>query len=113
MADAAREVKPDASVIYVPPPFAADAIIDAIKAEIPLVVTITEGVPQHDMVKVSIFLGAISDPTTHFSLFSGEMALEPAACDPFDRTQLSWNHQGRRVQDRYHAWIHPHQGKDR
>lgn len=50
--DAAREVKPDASVIYVPPPFAADAIIDAIKAEIPLVVAITEGVPQHDMVKV-------------------------------------------------------------
>jgi hypothetical protein len=50
--DAARELKPDASVIYVPPPFAADAIIDAIKAEIPLVVTITEGVPQHDMVKV-------------------------------------------------------------
>jgi len=50
--DAARELKPDATVIYVPPPFAADAIIDAIKAEIPLVVAITEGVPQHDMVKV-------------------------------------------------------------
>ena len=51
--EAADSVKPDATVIYVPPPFAADAIIDAIKAEIPLIVCITEGVPQHDMVKVS------------------------------------------------------------
>ena len=40
---AMKALKPDASVIYVPPPFAADAIIDAVKAEIPLIVCITEG----------------------------------------------------------------------
>ncbi|CAG8508662.1 13625_t:CDS:2 [Acaulospora morrowiae] len=50
--NAVREVKPDASVIYVPPPFAAAAIIESIEAEVPLVVTITEGIPQKDMVKV-------------------------------------------------------------
>ncbi len=52
VADAVAETGADASVIYVPPAFASDAILEAIDAEIPLVVCITEGVPVLDMVKV-------------------------------------------------------------
>jgi succinyl-CoA synthetase alpha subunit len=50
--DAAEATGADASVVYVPAAFAADAILEAIDAEIPLVVCITEGVPVLDMVKV-------------------------------------------------------------
>jgi succinyl-CoA synthetase alpha subunit len=52
VAEAREATKADASVIYVPPPFAADAICEAIEAEIPLIVAITEGIPVLDMVKV-------------------------------------------------------------
>jgi succinyl-CoA synthetase alpha subunit len=52
VAEAVTATGADASVIYVPPPFAADSILEAIDAEVPLIVAITEGVPVLDMVKV-------------------------------------------------------------
>ncbi|MEN3971985.1 succinate--CoA ligase subunit alpha [Sphingomicrobium sp. XHP0235] len=56
VAEAVEATGADASVIYVPPPFAADAICEAIAAEVPLIVAITEGIPVLDMVKVKAAL---------------------------------------------------------
>src|ERR1041384_4456957 len=56
VADAVKEVGANASVIYVPPAFAADAVMEAADAGIPVVVCITEGIPALDMVKVKEYL---------------------------------------------------------
>ena len=52
VAEIAKTERVDASAIYVPPPFAADSILEAIDAEIPLIICITEGIPVSDMVRV-------------------------------------------------------------
>ena len=56
VADAVKETGANASVIYVPPAFAADAIMEAADSNIPLVVCITEGIPVADMVKAKEYL---------------------------------------------------------
>jgi len=56
VADAVKETGADVSIIFVPPAFAADAIMEAAESKIGLVVCITEGIPVQDMVKVKNFL---------------------------------------------------------
>ena len=56
VADAVREAGADVSVIFVPPPFAADAVMEAADAGIGVVICITEGIPVQDMVKVRAYL---------------------------------------------------------
>ncbi len=62
VSDAVSETGANATVIFVPPPFAADAIMEAADAGLPLIVCITEGIPAADMIKVHEYLK--SKPTT-------------------------------------------------
>jgi succinyl-CoA synthetase alpha subunit len=57
MRDAVRDTGADVSMIYVPPPFAADAILEAADSGVDLIVCVTEGIPVNDMVKVKSALG--------------------------------------------------------
>ncbi|MDG2455391.1 MAG: succinate--CoA ligase subunit alpha [Bacteroidia bacterium] len=57
VADAVLKTEADTSIIFVPPPFAADAIMEAAEAGIKVIVCITEGIPVADMVKVKAYLG--------------------------------------------------------
>jgi len=61
VADAVAETGADASVIYVPPPFAADAILEAADAGIKVIVTITEGIPVQDMMTVKAVVSDMPD----------------------------------------------------
>src|SRR5437764_1714263 len=77
VAQAVSEAGANASIIYVPPPFAADAILEAADAGIPLVVCITEGIPALDMVKVKRYL---QDTTTRLIGPNCPGVISPGKC---------------------------------
>lgn len=74
-------MKPEATVLYVPPPTAADAILEAIENEIGLIVCITEGIPQADEIKVSTIGGPPLLYSAHTSL-GPKRAQEPVQVSP-------------------------------
>src|SRR5437870_7420308 len=77
VADAVKEAGANASVIYVPPAFAADAIMEAADAGIPVVVCITEGIPTLDMVKDKEYL---SDKPTRLIVPICQGIISPGKC---------------------------------
>jgi succinyl-CoA synthetase alpha subunit len=77
VAEAVAMTQATASVVYVPPPFAADSILEAIDAEVPLIVCITEGIPVLDMVKVK---RALSDSKSRLIGPNCPGVLTPGEC---------------------------------
>jgi hypothetical protein len=108
---AVRDVKPDATILYVPPPTAADAIIEAIENEIGLIVCVTEGIPQADEIKVGSFAGYVRTSSWTFIYLGHECAQEPIQISSC-WTQLPRYHQPTRLQNGYPTWPHPQTRKD-
>jgi succinyl-CoA synthetase alpha subunit len=77
VAEAVKQTGADASAIYVPPPFAADSILEAIDAEVPLIICITEGIPVTDMIKVK---KALAGSKSRLIGPNGPGVLTPDAC---------------------------------
>jgi len=77
MEEAARETGANASVIFVPPPFAADAVMEAADAGIGVVICITEGIPTFDMIKVHQYL---EDRETHLIGPNCPGVISPGKC---------------------------------
>ena len=92
--EAVEKTGADATMIFVPPAFTADAILEAVDAGIKVIVAITEGVPVLDMVRVYDVI---------------KRSRRRAA----DRPELPRRHHARRVQDRHHAGLHPQEGPGR
>ena len=94
VADAVKQTGANVSVIFVPPPFAGDAILEAADAGVPLIIVITEGIPVMDMVKV-------------------KRALQGRPVRLVGPELPRGHHPRREVQDRHHARAHPQARADR